>query len=65
MENNKSSGNYGLTKEFHITFCNEVKIPLLLAIDKAYLPKQLTASQKQVMKLIEKKGRDKRYVQNR
>ena len=32
---------------------------------KAYLVKQLSASQKQaVLKLIEKKGRDKRYIQN-
>ena len=56
MENNKSSGNDGLTKEFYITFWNEVKAPLLLAIEKAYLVKQLSTSQKQaVIKLIEKK----------
>ena len=65
MENNKSSGNHGLTKEFYIPFWNEVKVPFLLAIEKAYLVKQLSASQKQaVIKLIEKKGRDKRYIQN-
>ena len=65
MENNKSPGNDGLTKEFYITFWNEVKVPYLLAIGKAYLVKQLSASQKQaVIKLIEKKGRDKRYIQN-
>ena len=45
MENNKS-GNDGLTKEFYITFWNEVKMPLLLAIEKAYLVKQLSASKK-------------------
>ena len=38
MENNKSG------KEFYITFWNEVKMPLLLAIEKAYLVKQLSAS---------------------
>ena len=65
MENNKSPGNYGLTKEFYITFCNEVKVPLLLALEKAYLVKELSGLQKQaVIKLIEKKGRDKRYIQN-
>ena len=65
MENNKSPGNDGLTKEFYITFWNEVKAPLLLAIEKAYLVKQLSTSQKQVViKLIEKKGLDKRYIQN-
>ena len=43
MENNKS-GNDGLTKEFYITFWNELKMPLLLAIEKAHLVKQLSAS---------------------
>ena len=65
MENNKSQGNDGLRKEFYITFWNEVKVPLLFAIEKAYLLKQLSASQKQaVIKLIEEKGREKRYIQN-
>ena len=60
MENNKSPGNDGLTKEFHITFWNEVKAPLLLAIEKAYLVKQLSASLKQaVIKSIEKKDETK------
>ena len=65
MENNKSPGNNGLTKEFYITFWNEVKIPLLLAIEKAYLVKQISVLQKQeVIKLIEKKGREKRCIKN-
>ena len=65
MENNKSPGNDGLTKEFYIRFWNEVKVPLLLAIEKAYLVKQLSALQKQaVIKLIGKKGHDKRYIHN-
>ena len=56
MENNKSPGNHGLTREFYITFWNELKVPLLLTTEKAYLVKQLSASQKQaVIKLIEKK----------
>ena len=65
IKNNKSLGKDGLTKEIYITFWNEVKTPLLLAIEKAYLVKQLSVSQKQaVIKLIKKKGRDKRYPQN-
>ena len=65
MENNKSPGNHGLTREFYITFWNELKVPLLLATGKAYLVKQLSASQKQaVTKLIEKKRRDRMYIQN-
>ena len=60
MENSKSPGNDGLTREFCITFWNEVKAPLLLAIEKAYLVKQLSASQKQaVIKVIEKKDATK------
>ena len=56
MENNKSPENDGLTKEFHITLWNKVKAPLLLAIEKTYLVKQLSASEKQaVIKLIGKK----------
>ena len=58
MENNKTPGNDGLTNEFNITFWNKVKISLLLAIEKAYLVKQV------VTKLIEKERRDKRYIQN-
>ena len=65
MKNNKSPGNDGLTKDFYIRFGNEVKVPLLLAIEKACLVKQLSASQKQaVIKLIEEKGREKGYIQN-
>ena len=58
MENNKTPGNDELTNEFNITFWNKVKISLLLAIEKAYLVKQV------VIKLIENEGRDKRYIQN-
>ena len=65
MELNKLPGNDGLTKEFYITFWNEVKAPLLRAIEKSYLVKQHSTSQKQAFtKLIEKKGRDNRYIQN-
>ena len=56
MENNKSPGNNGLTRKFHITFWNEVKGTFLLAIEKAHFVKQLIALQKQaVIKFIEKK----------
>ena len=60
MENNKSPGNDGLTKEFYIAFSNEVKAPLPLVIEKSSLVKQLSPPQKQaVIKLIEKKRRNK------
>ena len=60
MENNKSPGNDGLTKEFYITFWNKIKAFLLLAIETAYLVKHLSVSQKQaVINLIEKKDATK------
>ena len=64
MENNKSPGNDGITKEFCITNWNEVKAPLLLRIEESYLVKQLSASQKQAkLKKIEKKRtRQKAYA---
>ena len=60
MENNKSPGNYGLTKESYMTFSNEVKAPLLLTVEKTYLVKQLSAFKKQaVIKFIEEKDATK------
>ena len=53
MKNNKSPGNDELMKEFYITFWNEVKALLQLAIEKGYLVKQLNTLPKQaVIKLI-------------
>ena len=65
MENNKSPGNDGLTKEFYEAFWDDIKKPLLLTMKRAYQVNQLSVSQRQaVIKLIEKKGRDKRYICN-
>ena len=65
MEINKSPGNDGLTNEFYEAFWDHVKVPLLLSYKMAFLKKELSASQKQgVIKLIEKKYRDKRFIKN-
>ena len=65
MQNNKSPGNDGLSKEFYETFWEELKKPFMYAIQKSYNIKQLCVSQKQaVIKLVEKKGRDKRFIKN-
>ena len=65
MQNNKSLGNDGISKEFYETFWNDLKNAFLPAIQKAYHTKKLSYSQYQaVIKLIEKKGRDKRFIKN-
>ena len=65
MPNDKSPGNDGLTKEFYETFWEDIKSPLVLSFKKSFLLEELSVSQKQaVIKLIEKKDRDKRYIKN-
>ena len=65
MQNNKSPGNYGLTKEFYETFWNEIKHPFMNSIMEAKEKKKLGTSQLQaVIKLMEKKERDKRFIKN-
>ena len=56
MENNKSPGNDGLSKEFYECFWNEIKNPFLASIHRAFLNQELNSSQKQaVIKMLEKK----------
>ena len=65
MPKNKSPGNDGLTKEFYETFWDELKIPLIASLRKSFLKEELSNSQKQaVIRLIGKKDKDKRYIQN-
>ena len=65
MPNNKSPENDGLTKEFYETFWEEIKIPLCNSITKSYQNWKLSISQRQaVIKLIEKKDKDKKLVKN-
>ena len=56
MQNNKTPGNDGLTKEFYETFWNEIKHVFLKSLKQAKEKDQLSISQRQaVIKLIEKK----------
>ena len=65
MQNNKSPGNDGLTKEFYETFWNEIKHPFMNSIMEAREKKKLSTSQRQaVIRLMEKKERDKRFIKN-
>ena len=63
MSNNKSPENDGITKVFYEAFWDDLKTPLLLSANKAFKVGELTTSQKQaVIKLIEKKDKDKRLT---
>ena len=65
MQDCKSPGNDGLTKEFYKYFWNVIKDPLMNSIKEARKKKKLSIFQQQALiKLIEKKDRDKRFIQN-
>ena len=65
MPNNKSPGTDGLTKEFYETFWEEIKTRLCNSIKKSYQNEELSISQRQaVIKLIEKKDKDKKLIKN-
>ena len=63
MEINKSPGNDGFAKDFQEAFWYHIKVPFLLSFKMAFLKKELSTSQKQaIIKLIDKKDRDKRPI---
>ena len=65
MPNNKTPGNDGLGKEFYEAFWNELKDPLLKSFYHAKTYKEFSTSQRQaIIKLLEKKDRDKRLIKN-
>ena len=65
MDNDKSAGNDGITKELYIKSWDAVKEPLCTSIQKSFIAGELITSQKRaIIKLIEKKDRDKRFTKN-
>ena len=65
MNNNKSPGNDGLSKEFYVYFFEKLADPLIQALNQSFVDGEMSISQRQaVITLIEKKGKDKRYIQN-
>ena len=65
MENDRSPGNDGLTKEFYITFWYDIKVTFISSLKQDKKRKELNISQRQaIIKLIEKKNREKRYIRN-
>ena len=56
MDNDKSPGDDGITKEFYIKFWDVVKKPLCASIQQSFIAGELSTSQKEaIIKLIEKK----------
>ena len=65
MPNNKTPGNDGLSKQFYEAFWKELKDLLLKSFYHAKTYKKFSTSQRQVViKLLEKKDRDKRFIMN-
>ena len=65
MQANKTPGNDSLSKEFDLALFNILCPNLLKCLDYAFEVGELSTSQTQsVITLIEKKGRDKRYIKN-
>ena len=57
MQNDKSPGNDVLTKEFYVTFWDDIKATFISSMRQAKKRKELSISQRQaIIKLIEKKG---------
>ena len=65
MPNNTLPGNEGLTKEFYEIFLEDLKTPLISSFKSVFDKGELRVSQKPVViKLIEKKDKNKRLIQN-
>ena len=65
MPNNKSPGNDGVTKEFSLSFWDDIKDIYISSIRTAGIKKEFSISQRQaIVKIIERKGKDKRFIKN-
>jgi len=65
MDNDKSPGNDGLTKEFYTKFWPTIGKNVFDSFQAARLKQELSTSQRQaIIKLLEKKDRDRRFIKN-
>ena len=56
MKNDKSPGNDGSTKEFYVTFWDDIKATFISSLKQAKERKKLSISQtKAIIKLVEKR----------
>ena len=56
MENDKSPGNGSLTKEFYVTFWDDIKATFISSLKQAKERKELSVFQRQaIIQLIEKR----------
>ena len=61
---NRSSGSDGLTKKFYKGFWSELKEPFMNSISQTKIRKKLITSQRQaIIKLIEKKDKDRCLIE--
>ena len=66
MPNNKYPRNVGLSTEFHEAFWEDIKDVFINSLKEGKIEGSLSISQRQaVIKLLEKKDRDKRFIKNR
>ena len=65
LPSHKTPGNDGLTSDFYKQFWHLIKNNLILSLNSAFQKGEFSTSQKQgVITLIEKKGKDRRFIQN-
>ena len=65
MDNDKSPGNGNTAREFYIKFWGVIEEPSFASIQQSFIVGELSISQKQaVIKLIEEKDGDKRFIKN-
>ena len=65
FQNNKASGNDGLSAEFYKFFWPEIGYLLVESLNYSYIHGELSTSQKEaIITLIEKKDRDRRLIKN-
>ena len=65
MQSDKSPGNDGLTKKMYEAFWTDLKEIFVDSVSEAKEKGILSTSQRQaIIKLIEKKDKDKRFIQN-